>query len=409
MDLADRFEAVRSASERLAAPLSPEDCQVQSMPDASPVKWHLGHTSWFFETLILEGPGYTPFEEAFRVLFNSYYNSVGAQYERPQRGLLTRPSLDEVLAYRAHVDRHVLDALRAGHDPERDAVIELGLHHEQQHQELLLTDVKHALSANPFRPAYRDRASAPAPGPSAAPLEWFAFDGGLREIGAPATGFAFDNERPRHPVHVARFELASRPVTNGEFLAFIEAGGYREPAHWLADGWATVCAQGWEAPLYWQREGAGYTALGMDGRGPVDLDAPVCHVSAYEADAYARFAGARLPTEAEWEVAAGEPEAGNFVESERLAPTPSPAPQGRPVALYGDVWEWTSSAYTPYPGFRPLSGSLAEYNGKFMSSQLVLRGGSCATPASHIRRSYRNFFYPHQRWQFSGIRLARDA
>jgi ergothioneine biosynthesis protein EgtB len=411
MDLADRYRTIRAATEALAAPLSAEDCAIQSMEDASPVKWHLAHTSWFFETLILEGPGYTPFEPAFRVLFNSYYNSLGDQYDRPSRGLLSRPDLEQVLAYRHHVDEHVLARLATGHEPERYAVVELGMHHEQQHQELVLTDVKHGLSFNPWRAAYRAPVSPRTPSPAAVPLRWCGFDGGLFEIGAGVAGFAFDNERPRHRVFANAFELASRPVTNGEYLAFVRDAGYARPELWLADGWARVQREGWQAPLYWQRDEAGesWTTLDMEGRAPLDEAAPVCHVSGYEADAYARWADARLPTEAEWENAAAGALEGNFVESGALTPRRSPDLGSTPAALYGDVWEWTSSAYAPYPGFRPLDGSLAEYNGKFMSSQLVLRGGSCATPASHIRRSYRNFFYPHQRWQFSGIRLARDA
>ena len=425
MDLADRYRNTRAATEALAAPLSAEDCAIQSMQDASPVKWHLGHTSWFFETLVLEGPGYIPFEPAFRVLFNSYYNSVGDQYARPSRGLLSRPSFDQVLGFRRHVDRFVLERLEIGHEPERDALVELGIHHEQQHQELVLTDVKHALSCNPWRSAYRSGATPRREDLAALPLRWCGFEGGLHEIGAGAEGFAFDNERPRHRVFVEGFELASRPVSNAEYLAFVEDGGYARPECWLADGWTTLQREGWQAPLYWQPDGGlsatlstnstqrststGWTTLSMDGRQPVDPAQPVCHVSGYEADAFARWAGARLPTEAEWETAAGGPVEGNFVESGALAPRPSADLGERPAALYGDVWEWTASAYAPYPGFRPLAGSLAEYNGKFMSSQMVLRGGSCATPRSHMRRSYRNFFYPHQRWQFSGIRLARDA
>ncbi|MDJ0848724.1 MAG: ergothioneine biosynthesis protein EgtB [Myxococcota bacterium] len=407
------FRFVRRATESLAEPLSPEDCALQSMPDASPTKWHLAHTTWFFETLVLERevPGYKPFDPHFRVLFNSYYNSVGEQYQRPQRGMLSRPPLEEVLAYRQRVDRDVLALLD---EPARDdsrregvaALVELGLHHEQQHQELILTDIKHALSFNPADPTYR-RSMAPEP-VAAAPLAWVGFPGGLQELGHDGSGFGFDNEGPRHRVWLDPYELASRPVTNGEFLEFMEDGGYRRPELWLSDGWATVQERSWRAPLYWRQEGTQWTALTLGGVRPVAAAEPVCHVSHYEADAYARWAGARLPTEAEWECAAAEAGDGNFVESGLLHPRPSPGAAGL-AALYGDVWEWTSSAYGPYPGFRPLEGALAEYNGKFMSSQMVLRGGSCATPRSHIRRSYRNFFYPDARWQFSGIRLARDA
>jgi len=409
VQLAERYRAVRAASEALTEPLTAEDCSLQSMEDASPVKWHLAHTSWFFETLVLEAaePDAPAFDPSFRVLFNSYYESVGERYSRPRRGLLSRPGLDEVVEYRRHVDRRVLALLAAGPAPQRDAVIELGLHHEQQHQELILTDVKHALSFNPWRPAYRD--ASPSTGAKAPTLRWLGFEPGLREIGHAGDGFAFDNEGPRHRVFVEAFQLASRPVTNGEYLEFMGDGGYERPELWLADGWDRLQRETWKAPLYWERADARWTSLTLSGRHPVDPEEPVDHVSAYEADAFARWAGGRLPTEAEWETAAEGPIDGNFVESGQLQPRPSPDADGRPAALFGDVWEWTASAYAPYPGFRPMTGPLGEYNGKFMSNQLVLRGGSCATPTAHIRRSYRNFFHPHQRWQFSGIRLARDA
>jgi ergothioneine biosynthesis protein EgtB len=409
MDLADRYRELRAASEGLCAGLSAEDCALQSMPDASPVKWHLAHTSWFFETLVLEGlPGHAPFHPDFRVLFNSYYESVGAQHPRPERGVLSRPSLDEVRAYRRHVDAGILRVLDAGAPASSLAVVELGMHHEEQHQELILTDLKHAFSRNPLRPVYRERAPEPA-GP-VPPLRWHAFGAGLREIGHAGPGFAFDNERPRHRVFVEAYELASRPVTNAEFLAFVRDDGYLRPELWLSDGFAAVAARAWRAPLYWEeRDGEPWTFT-LAGMAPLRGDEPVCHVSHYEADAYARWAGARLPTETEWELAAqGVAREGGFVEGGRLHPGPSPAAGDHPAALFGDVWEWTSSAYTPYPGFRPLTGSLAEYNGKFMSNQLVLRGGSCATPRRHIRPSYRNFFPPDARWQWSGIRLARDG
>jgi ergothioneine biosynthesis protein EgtB len=407
-----RYEAVRSASERLAAPLSAEDCGVQSMEDASPTKWHLAHTSWYFETFVLESAvaGYSAFDPHFRVLFNSYYNGVGEQYARPQRGLLSRPSLDEVLAYRRHVDRHMLDVLAKG--PDLDAglldVIRIGLHHEQQHQELIVTDLKHALSLNPTAPVYRDRDRSR--GVQAGALTWIRQEGGLREIGTSGSGFAFDNERPAHRVYVEPCELASRPVTNAEWVEFIDAGGYREPGHWLSDGWAAVRDGGWKAPLYWQRGDTDeWQVFTLAGVRALDPSEPVCHVSYYEADAYARFREARLPTEAEWEVAARDcPREGHFVESERFHPRPCESGTGL-RQLLGDVWEWTQSPYVPYPGFRTAEGALGEYNGKFMSNQLVLRGGSCATPASHIRVTYRNFFYPDARWQFSGLRLARDA
>jgi ergothioneine biosynthesis protein EgtB len=421
-DLAARFASVRAATEALAEPLSPEDATAQSMPDASPVKWHLAHTSWFFETFLLESSaGYRPFDPAYRVLFNSYYHSVGEQHHRPERGLITRPGLAEVRAYRAHVDAAAGALLaRDALTPGQREVVELGLHHEQQHQELILTDLKHLLAKNPQQPAYREDAQRGAPAGAAPPLAWHAYPGGLREIGHAGGGYCFDNETPRHRVFVHGFALASRLVTNAEFVAFVEDGGYERPELWLSDGWAAVCENGWRAPLYWQeRDGERFqfTLAGLCALAP---DEPVTHVSAYEADAYARWAGARLPTEAEWEVAAAKAEiAGNFVESGRLHPAPvgsasrrAPAglaAQTGPAQLFGDAWEWTSSAYAPYPGYRPPPGALGEYNGKFMANQLVLRGGSCATPRSHIRASYRNFFHPDARWQWSGIRLARDA
>jgi len=393
MDLAEHYREVRAATDALAAPLSAEDCAIQSMPDASPVKWHLAHTTWFFETLVLEAiPGHAPFDPAFRVLFNSYYESVGQQHPRPERGLLSRPPLERVRAYRRHVDARVLRLLDSGAPDPLLAVIELGVHHEQQHQELILTDLLHAFWRNPLRPAYREE--RPAGGASARPLSWRASAAGVREIGHAGPGFAFDNERPRHRIFVEAFELASRPVTNAEYLAFVGDGGYARPELWLSDGFAAARARGWSAPLYWEERDGEWWSFTLAGMARLRPDDPVCHVSHYEADAYARWAGARLPTEAEWECAA---------EDAGAAALPGA------TALPGAVWEWTASAYTPYPGFRPLGGSLGEYNGKFMSNQLVLRGGSRATPRGHIRRSYRNFFPPDARWQFSGIRLARDG
>ena len=421
--LAKRFRAVRGASIALADPLSAEDCALQSMPDASPTKWHLAHTSWYFETFVLESgiSDYTPFHPDFKFLFNSYYNSVGEQYSRPDRGLLSRPSLEAVLEYREHVDSQLLRFLEEDRaDAETRRVIDLGNHHEQQHQELILTDVKHLLGLNPLLPAYRKGAAAGSPRATAdgeTGPGFVAHEGGLVEIGYRGDGFYFDNERPVHRVHLEPFELADRPVTNREFLAFVEEGGYRDPLPWLSDGWAAVHERGWEAPLYWQRDEDGWSTFTLGGLRPLDLDAPVCHVSFYEADAFARSVGARLPTEAEWECAArstlGDPPSApahaNFVETGRLHPGPAPRDGADHRQLLGDVWEWTQSAYAPYPGYRPVAGALGEYNGKFMSSQMVLRGGSCATPADHIRLSYRNFFYPDARWQFSGIRLARDS
>ncbi|HEY8019508.1 MAG TPA: ergothioneine biosynthesis protein EgtB [Thermoanaerobaculia bacterium] len=415
--LAERYGRVRAATDWLAAPLSPEDATVQAMPDASPAKWHLAHTTWFFETFILERAraGFRAFHPDFRVLFNSYYNSLGAQHPRAERGLVTRPGLAEVRAYRAHVDRE-MSALLDGGDvaPELAALVEIGLQHEQQHQELILTDLKFLLSRNPLRPIYRER-PAERPAPAARPLAWRRFEGGVRSIGFAGPGFAFDNEGPRHRVYLEPFELGSRLVTTGEYLAFMADGGYRRPELWLADGWTEVHARDLAAPLYWNQgepENGRPRAFTLAGERDLDPAEPVCHLSYYEADAYARWAGARLPTEAEWETAAtAEPAeiAGNLVETARLHPAPAAPEADRIAQLYGDVWEWTASPYVAYPGYRPPAGALGEYNGKFMCNQLVLRGGSCATPASHIRATYRNFFPPAARWQFSGIRLARDA
>jgi ergothioneine biosynthesis protein EgtB len=408
LDLADSFARVRAQTERLAAPLSPEDCCVQSMPDASPTKWHLAHTSWFFETFVLAPavPDYRIFDPSFRVLFNSYYNGVGEQHPRPQRGLLTRPPLADVLAYRAHVDRHVAALLASGDAPL--ATIELGLHHEQQHQELLLTDAKHLLAANPLRPAYRDDLSR-SEASAVAPLRWHRYPTGIREIGSDGTHFHFDNETPRHSQLVHGFEIASRPVSNGEFLAFVDAGGYAQPEWWLADGFAALASEGWTLPGYWQRRDGAIFDFTLGGSRLLDLAAPVSHVSFYEADAFARWSDARLPTEAEWEfAAAGAAIAGNFVEADALHPMAADETNEGPSQLFGDVWEWTASPYVAYPGFRPAAGAIGEYNGKFMCNQFVLRGGSCATPRDHVRASYRNFFPPHARWQWSGLRLARD-
>jgi ergothioneine biosynthesis protein EgtB len=411
-ELEERFVAIRATTERLAEPLSPEDCTVQSMPDASPVKWHLAHTSWFFETFVLEAGegGYRAFHPGFRVLFNSYYNGVGAQHPRRERGMLSRPSLAEIRSYRQHVDVHVsgLFARDAIDDVLADR-IELGLHHEQQHQELLLTDVKHMLSLNPLEPAYRSLPSAAPCAPS--PVRWVPHPGGMVSIGHAGSSFSFDNERPWHRAFVEPFALGSRLVTNGEFLEFIDDGGYRRAELWLAEGWDAVQSGGWTAPLYWRQEGDVWQAMTLGGCREVRRDEPVCHVSFYEADAFARWAGARLPSEIEWEVAAeGAGVEGNLLESGLLHPAPlSPSGSGSLAQLFGDVWEWTQSSYAPYPGFRPERGALGEYNAKFMCSQLVLRGGSCATPRSHLRPTYRNFFPPQARWQFSGLRLACDA
>ncbi len=413
--LLERFRAVRRQSETLAEPLEPEDFVIQSMPDASPVKWHLAHTTWFFETFILAAasPGYRPRFPQYNYLFNSYYNAVGERIARDKRGLISRPSIREVHAYRAEVDAKVEDWLASSDEVAVEALAStfvLGLHHEQQHQELILTDLKHAFAANPLRPIYRDRdPDGPAEG---GPLGWTSYPAGLREVGHAGDGFAFDNEGPRHPEYVGAFELASRPVSNGEYLDFIADGGYARPDHWLSDGWGVVKGRGWAAPLYWEWSGGGWTTQTLAGPLAVAPDEPVTHVSFYEADAYARWAGARLATEAEWETAAqGRPVLGNFMESGRYHPAASAAPADAagPGQLFGDVWEWTASPYTPYPGYRPAAGALGEYNGKFMCNTMILRGGSCATPRSHIRATYRNFFGPEARWQFTGIRLARDT
>jgi len=380
-----RFRHVRRHSAGLADGLSDADATVQSMDDASPTKWHLAHTSWFFETFLLRDhvADYAVYDDQYPYLFNSYYEAEGDRHARPERGLLTRPSLAEILAYRAHVDAAMAEAMADFMDPQLD-LVELGLHHEQQHQELLLTDILHLFSRNPLMPAYSDGpAETAAPAPS---MQWIEGSAGVQQIGHDGGTFAFDCEGPRHEVLLHPHALANRPVTNGEWLAFIESGGYRDPVHWLSDGWAWVQNQQIEAPLYWNRKtDPVWAEFGLAGNHPLDLSAPVKHISLYEADAYAAWAGSRLPTEAEWEVAAG---------------------QGLPNS--GLVWEWTGSAYRPYPGFKPAAGAVGEYNGKFMSGQFVLKGGSIATSPGHMRSSYRNFFYPHQRWQFTGLRLAKD-
>ncbi len=426
-----RFHAVRDQSLALAAPLSEADCQVQSMPDASPTKWHLAHTTWFFETFILERaePGFQPFDPAYRVLFNSYYQGVGDQHPRPQRGLITRPGMAEVRAYRAQVDGRVARLFAQGLAPEMVTLVELGLQHEQQHQELLLTDIKHLLSCNPTDPVYHPpRLLAPG---APQPLRWCAFEGGVGEIGHDGEGFAFDNESPRHAVLLRPFALADRLVTQGEWRAFMDDGGYSDPRWWMAAGWDWLRAQRIAAPLYWHKnedagidseQRGGWTAFTLHGRVPIDPHAPVVHISWFEADAYARWSAAqqgapvRLPTEAEWEHAACSlgghwADGGNFQDSGALHPMPLARSADNEPGLQqmgGDVWEWTASAYLPYPGYRPWAGAVGEYNGKFMVNQMVLRGGSCATPRDHIRASYRNFFPTEARWQFNGLRLAKD-
>jgi ergothioneine biosynthesis protein EgtB len=414
--LAERYARVRQASLALAAPLSAEDCQVQSMPDASPTKWHLAHVTWFFETFVLErfDPRFAAFDPAFRVLFNSYYQGVGAQHPRSRRGLVTRPDLATVKRYREHVDERMLALLaERGDDVEIAALVALGLQHEQQHQELLLTDIKHALSCNPLAPAYARRWPMAQVRPQA--LRWLAHEGGLVELGHDAEldgGFSFDNETPRHRAFAAPFELASRPATFDDYLAFIDDGGYLRPELWLAMGWDWLQAGARSAPLYWRRDGARWRIHTLQGEVDIDPHTPVCHLSYFEADAFARWSGARLPSELEWELAARAlrgPMAGNFADRGAFHPLPQMHPAAdTPVQMFGDVWEWTQSAYLPYPGYRPLEGAVGEYNGKFMCNQLVLRGGSCATPPGHVRASYRNFFPPDAQWQFSGVRLARD-
>jgi ergothioneine biosynthesis protein EgtB len=409
------YAVTRNRTEALARPLALEDYVVQSMPDASPTKWHLAHTSWFFETFVLRIalPHYPVFHPDFAVLFNSYYHSAGERHPRPERGLLSRPTVEEVFRYRAHVDRWMGGLLAGEHGSVAAPlafVIELGLNHEEQHQELLLTDVKHVLGSNPLAPAYRTtpRGTPARPGPVRA--GWASFDGGPIEIGAEEAGFAFDNERPRHRRWLAPFELARAPVTCGEFLEFMESGGYGRSELWLADGWDARGRLGWEAPLYWRRAGSEWLLYTLDGPRPLAPEEPLAHVSYYEADAYARWKGARLPLEDEWEHAAsGEEPLGNLLDGERLHPAPCAHAGARLDQLFGDVWEWTASAYAPYPGFRPFPDGLGEYNGKWMSNRNVLRGGSCVTPTRHIRRSYRNFFGPEARWQFTGLRLARSA
>jgi ergothioneine biosynthesis protein EgtB len=409
-----RLLDVRALSLELAAPLGAEDMAAQAMDDASPTKWHLAHTSWFFETFVLipHLEGYARFDAAFDYCFNSYYDSIGERQPRPKRGLLTRPSLERVFAYRRHVDAGLEALIGRGVEMGGDlaGLLDLGLNHEQQHQELMLTDILALFAANPLRPSYRAprlhlRASRPEP------LRWIEFPGGVRRIGVAGGAFAFDNEAPSHDALVHPFRIADRAVTNAEWLEFIADGGYGAPSLWLSDGWATVAREGWRAPLYWEQRDGAWLTMTLEGLQPLALDAPVAHVSYYEADAFARWAGKRVPTELEWEVAAADaPVEGNLLASGALRPlAPLQAWRGQPRQMFGDVWEWTASAYLPYPGYEPPRGALGEYNGKFMCGQHVLRGGSCVTPAGHVRATYRNFFYPHQRWQFSGLRLAAEV
>lgn len=410
---AKRFQDVRRCTEALCEPLETEDYVIQAMPSASPAKWHLAHTSWFFETFLLEpfAPAYRPYHSKYRYLFNSYYEQVGNMHARPQRGLLSRPTVDEVYRYREWVDECMAELLVNVPQDQRVEIkrrVEIGLHHEQQHQELLLTDLQYNLSVNPLRPAYRSDIPLP-PNGIAVPARWMDFPGGTSELGYAGNGFAWDNEQPRHRVLLHPFRIATRLVTAGEYLDFMADGGYRRPELWLSDGWARLRDAGWQAPLYWEQRNDGWWRFTLAGMQPVQSAQPVCHVSYYEADAYARWAGKRLPLEAEWEHAArGLPVSGNLANSGNLQPLPASAGDGL-QQMFGDLWEWTASPYIAYPGYRTPQGALGEYNGKFMSNQVVLRGGSCATPAGHVRASYRNFFYPHERWQFQGLRLADDA
>lgn len=409
-----RYDLVRRRTEALAAPLSSEDQAIQSMPDVSPTKWHRAHTSWFFETFVLTPylPNYRVFDPAYGYLFNSYYEAVGPRHPRPERGMISRPGTDEIARYRAYIDRAIEQLIGTGDEVAWRKVaplIELGLHHEEQHQELILMDIKHVLSLNPLQPAYHTAPASPAE--AATPtLDWIEFGGGLRQIGHHGPSFAFDNEGPRHKVWIEPFHLATRLVTCGEYLAFIEDGGYRRPELWLSEGWAHRQQQDWGAPLYWHNDDGVWSVFTLAGRLPLAAAEPVSHVSFYEADAFARWRGQRLPTEAEWEIAAVEtavPLAGNLMDSGRFHP--APAGEDGLQQMIGDVWEWTASPYIAYPGYHPASGAIGEYNGKFMSNQMVLRGGAAVTPPGHVRVTYRNFFPPASRWAFGGIRLAEDA
>ncbi len=402
----DQYQQIRQISAKICQPLAIEDYTIQSMPDVSPPKWHLAHTTWFFETFLLLPylPDYQVFHPQFGYLFNSYYEAVGARHPRQQRGILSRPTVAEVDAYRAHVDRAMIQLFAIlPEQPQLGDLITLGLHHEQQHQELLLTDIKHILALNPLHPVYRDDLQ-PQSIAADSTFEWLKYPGGLYSIGHAGTKFAFDNESPRHQVYLADYQLGNRLVTNGEYLEFIQTGGYKQSQYWLAEGWATVQNQQWQAPLYWELIDRAWSVMTLGGLRTLDLQAPVCHVSFYEADAYATWKGQRLPTEAEWEIATVDlPLVGNFLDSDYLHPVPT---ENLYHQFFGDVWEWTQSAYLPYPGFQIADGAIGEYNGKFMCNQMVLRGGSCVTSANHLRSTYRNFFPPATRWQFSGIRLA---
>lgn len=413
--LLDDYSRVRHFSEQLCAPLVTEDYVIQSMPDVSPTRWHLAHTSWFFETFLLE-PNLTDYispHPQYAFLFNSYYNSVGERHCRPKRGLISRPTVQEIYEYRQYVDKSISSFLTTCDEKVLQKVapvLTLGIHHEQQHQELMVTDIKHVLSCNPLHPVYRKQTIQPAQQPP--DLEWINYPEELAWIGYNKDGFSYDNEGPYHREFVDNYQLGSRLITNGEYLQFIADGGYQNPLLWLSSGWSTVQAEQWQAPLYWEKHDGRWMMMTLSGLRPVEPAEPVCHVSYYEADAYARWANARLATEAEWELAARQlPVEGNFVENQTFHPVAltSPTTPEKPAQMYGDVWEWTQSAYLPYRGYKPAAGALGEYNGKFMCNQFVLRGGSCATSITHIRPTYRNFFPPDARWQFTGIRLAREV
>jgi ergothioneine biosynthesis protein EgtB len=411
----EQYQRVRRFTEHLCEPLVTEDYVIQSMPDVSPTKWHIAHVTWFWETFLLLPalPGYQSLHPQYAYLFNSYYNTLGQRHCRPKRGLISRPTVKETYAYRRYVDEHVLDLVEQLDEGQLTAlapIMTLGLHHEQQHQELMVTDIKHVFSCNPLYPAYVER--VPTGTSRVPPVEWVSFPEGVYWIGHEGEGFAFDNEGPRHRQFVQSFQLASRLVTNGEYLAFMKDGGYENPLLWLSEGWATVQQEEWQAPLYWEKRDGRWWMMTLSGLREVDLAEPVCHVSYFEADAYARWADARLPTEAEWEVAAHDvPVEGNFVESGLYHPAPLNAAStgGNLAQMYGDVWQWTQSSYAPYPNFKPGPGAVGEYNGKFMCNQYVLRGGSCATSRSHTRSTYRNFFPTNAQWQFMGIRLAKEV
>ncbi len=416
--LHQRLLETRTLSNKLAAPLSPEDQTVQAMDDASPTKWHLAHTTWFFETFLLEPhmPGYTLFDEDFCYCFNSYYEAVGARHPRPKRGMLTRPGANEIKDYRAYVDEALDDFMTSGipdGDKELSSVIKLGINHEQQHQELLLTDILALFALSPLKPAYRELELNDKQHPTTTTVNptWLSFDGGIHEIGHAGNGFHYDNEGPRHKTLLQPFQISDRLVTNAEWLGFIADGGYKTPTLWLSDGWAEVNKQNWQAPGYWELKDDAWHQMTLRGLLPINPDAPVSHVSYFEADAFARWSGHRLPTESEWELAAqATTEDGNTLSTSELRPVAlNKTTQNNPTQMFGDVWEWTQSPYAPYPGFSPVEGAIGEYNGKFMCNQFVLKGASCVTPDGHSRKTYRNFFYPHQRWQFVGLRLAKDS